>query len=189
MKRINQNHNSPQVFNQKFTGTFGISDMERLEALAKYFVGGTYLDIGCLDSPMPVILSERYPKSQIWGLDYADEVISFLAPRFPKVHYIVGDAYLLPFEDETIDYIVAGETIEHLEEPEKAVKEWLRVLKPNGVLAISTPWEELNKQPSVGGKLHIWSYSIQDIKDLLGTDDVETLQEERTKSILAWKRK
>lgn len=189
MKRINEQHNSPQVFNKKFTGTLGVSDMERHEALAKYFKGGVYVDVGCLDSPMPVILSERYPESEIWGIDYANEVIEFLAPRFPKVHYHLGDAYKLPFKDNSVDYVVAGETIEHLEEPKKFVDEALRVLMPGGYLAISTPWEELTKQASIGGHLHIWSYSINDIKELLGTDDVETIQEVRTTSIIAWRKK
>ena len=189
MKKLNSNHNSPEVFNKKFNGTFGLSDMKRLETLAKYYKGGTYVDVGCLDSPMPVILSERYPKSEIWGVDYANEVIEFLAPLFPKVHYVVGDAYKLPFEDNTVDYVVAGETIEHLEEPKAFVDEALRILKPGGYLAISTPWEEGTMQMSVGGKLHIWAYTIDDIKELLGTNEVETIREVRTISILAWRKK
>lgn len=189
MKRLNQNYNSPEVFNRKFTGTLGVSDMERLEALAKHFTGGVYVDVGCLDSPMPVILSERYPKSEIWGIDYANEVISFLAKRFPKVKYVVANCYKLPFENESVDYVVAGEVIEHLDSPSDFVREALRVLKPGGVLAISTPWEELDRQPSVGGKLHVWSFSVEDIRSLLGTDEVEVIQEERTQSIIGWRHK
>jgi ubiquinone/menaquinone biosynthesis C-methylase UbiE len=189
MKKINENHNSPEVFNRKFNETFGLSDMKRLWAMAKYYQGGTYVDVGCLDSPMPVILSERYPDSDIWGIDYADKVIEFLAPLFPKVHYVVGDAYYLPFADESVDYVVAGETIEHLEDPRTFVYEALRILKPGGWLSVSTPWEELYRQGSVGGDLHIWSYSESDIRELLSTDNVEIIQEIRTKSIIAWRQK
>lgn len=189
MRRINANHNTPEVFNHKFSGALAVSDMERLELLAKYFKGGTYVDVGCLDSPMPVILSERYPKSEIWGLDYADQVIKFLALRFPKVHYAVADCYHLPFADESVDYVVAGEVIEHLEAPQDFVYEALRILKPGSWLAISTPWEELVKQNSVGGHLHIWSFTMEDIKKMLGTENVSVLYEERTKSIISWRQK
>lgn len=189
MRRLNQQFNSPEVFDQKFNGTLGVSDMERHEALAKYFTGGVYLDVGCHDSPMPIILSERYPDSEIWAIDYAPKTIEFLAKRFPKVHYIVGDAYNLPFGDESVDYVVAGETIEHLEDPQAFVNEALRVLSPGGYLAISTPWAELIEQPSVGGKLHIWSFQVADIEEMLGTKEVEIIVEERTKSIIAWRKK
>jgi ubiquinone/menaquinone biosynthesis C-methylase UbiE len=189
MRRINEQHNSPEVFDKKFTYSLGVSDMERHEALAKYFTGGIYVDVGCHDSPMPVILSERYPKSEIWGIDYAPETIKFLAEQFPKVHYVVHDAYKLPFEDNSVDYVVAGETIEHLDEPKMFVDEALRILKPGGYLAISTPWEEWSKQGSIGGNLHVWSYSERDIQEIMGTDEVETIQEIRTKSIIAWRKK
>ena len=192
MRRINQQHNSPEVFNKKFNGTFGVSDMARHRALAKYFNGSvddTYVDVGCHDSIMPALLAERYPRSDIWAIDYANEVIEFLAPLFPSVHYIVGDAYSLPFKDNSVDYVVAGETIEHLEDPKKFIDEALRILKPGGYLAISTPWEELTKQPSIGGNLHSWTYSIDDIKELLGTEEVETIKEIRTTSIIAWRKK
>jgi ubiquinone/menaquinone biosynthesis C-methylase UbiE len=190
MLRINGQNNSPEVYDRLFNHFLAATDMERHELLAKYFKGGKYLDVGCFDSLMPILLSERFPKSEIWALDYAPDLIDFLTPRFKKVHYLLADASKkLPFDNESLDYVVAGEVIEHLEEPAEFVKESLRILKPGGYLAISTPWEEKVKQDSIGGPYHVWSYSIDDIKELLGTEEVTTIKEERVTTILAWRQK
>ena len=45
----------------------------------------------------------------------------------------------LPFEDESFDYVVSVEGIEHIENPFSCIREFGRVLKPGGDLIISTP--------------------------------------------------
>lgn len=46
---------------------------------------------------------------------------------------------VLPYEDETFDYLISIETIEHLENPWNFIRESKRVLKNKGQLIISTP--------------------------------------------------
>ena len=118
MKRINEgNINTPEFFNKKFNGSCGVSDMERLYALIKYYKGGVYVDVGCMDSIIPALLAET--NKDVYGLDFADGIIKFLAPRFPKVKYkAIESCYKLPFKDNEVDYLVAGEMIEHLEDPQ-----------------------------------------------------------------------
>jgi len=53
--------------------------------------------------------------------------------------WVVGDAQLLPFRDETFDVVIASHVIEHLEHPELFVREARRVLKCGGVLKLRTP--------------------------------------------------
>lgn len=45
----------------------------------------------------------------------------------------------LPYKNETFDVVVCSEVIEHLENPWHALKEFHHVLKPKGILVISTP--------------------------------------------------
>lgn len=45
----------------------------------------------------------------------------------------------IPLDDQTIDYIYAGEIIEHFINPEWMIKESFRVLKPGGQIIITTP--------------------------------------------------
>lgn len=52
---------------------------------------------------------------------------------------VIGDAHLIPFKDNSVDVVFAGEIIEHLFNPLKFVLEARRVLKPQGVFIITTP--------------------------------------------------
>ena len=51
-----------------------------------------------------------------------------------KITYCQMDASHLAFADETFDVVVSRNLTWNLEDPEQAYKEWMRVLKPGGVL-------------------------------------------------------
>ena len=51
-----------------------------------------------------------------------------------KITYCQMDASHLAFVDETFDAVVSRNLTWNLEDPEQAYKEWMRVLKPGGVL-------------------------------------------------------
>ena len=53
--------------------------------------------------------------------------------------YVEGDVCELPFGDASFDLVVSFETVEHVEDPAKAVSEFKRVLVPDGTLVVSTP--------------------------------------------------
>src|SRR5437016_6831224 len=69
--------------------------------------------------------------------------LSFHAVQFGVRSYgiagLVGDAHLLPFKDGTFDGVVSLETLEHLANPEMFIREVVRVMRPLGVFALSTP--------------------------------------------------
>ena len=46
---------------------------------------------------------------------------------------------VLPYEDETFDYVVGAEVIEHVENPWHLMRELRRITKPNGIVVLSTP--------------------------------------------------
>lgn len=55
-----------------------------------------------------------------------------------------ADATRLPFANESIDKIICSEVLEHIENYQAVLSEINRVLKPNGILAVSVPraWPE-----------------------------------------------
>ncbi len=78
-----------------------------------------------------------------------------------------GDATRLPFQDNTFDRIIASEVLEHIHNDEDALQELFRVLKPNGILAITVPsyfpekicWvlsDEYHAPIEVGGHVRIY---------------------------------
>lgn len=62
---------------------------------------------------------------------------------------VVGDAYETPFRDGSVDAIYCEATIEHLECPEKAVDEMVRLLRPGGEIFAATPFlQQFHGYPS-----------------------------------------
>jgi SAM-dependent methyltransferase len=54
-------------------------------------------------------------------------------------HRLASWTEALPFADESFDVVVCKFLVEHLERPERTFLEFLRVLRPGGVVAILTP--------------------------------------------------
>ena len=55
---------------------------------------------------------------------------------------------LTVFGSQTMDFVYSSHLLEHLEKPEKALKEWWRILRPKGVMVLYLPHEDL--YPKVG---------------------------------------
>jgi len=63
------------------------------------------------------------------------------AKEMEKVNPQQGDANSLSFSDSAFDRVIATCLLAHLKEPESALLEWRRVLKPGGSLTIYIPCE------------------------------------------------
>jgi len=61
------------------------------------------------------------------------------APAGATAAAVRGTAYGLPFDDDTFDYVVCAEVLEHLPEDSRAMAELTRVLKPGGLIAVTVP--------------------------------------------------
>ena len=53
---------------------------------------------------------------------------------------IVAEATKLPFRDNSLDMVISEATLEHLPEPQKAIAEIRRVLKPGGLVYATAPF-------------------------------------------------
>lgn len=85
------------------------------------------------------------------GIDRAAHVIEFARRQASKsAEFRVGNLLDLPFPDRTFDVATCFEAIEHVETPETVLDELRRVLKLDGVLAISSP----NRDVHVAGNPH-----------------------------------
>jgi 2-polyprenyl-3-methyl-5-hydroxy-6-metoxy-1,4-benzoquinol methylase len=52
---------------------------------------------------------------------------------------VVGSILEMPFKKNTFDVVTCSEVIEHVTDPQKAIAEMYRVLKPGGILFLTTP--------------------------------------------------
>lgn len=73
------------------------------------------------------------------GLDAQKSLLKLFRPKANKIVLIWGDGMELPFFDETVDFVVCSESLEHFSEPEKGISEMSRVLKSGGILVLTVP--------------------------------------------------
>lgn len=77
-------------------------------------------------------------------LNDVDEILQAMqkqgeAPASATGETVKGDALELPYGDATFDCVVASEILEHVPADDRAISELVRVLKPDGTLAITVP--------------------------------------------------
>lgn len=100
------------------------------------------LEVGCGTAVDLYIVANR-DKCQSYGIDLSGEalkVASSIGKSFKhKAHFVKGDAFRLPFSDNSFDLVFSQGVLEHLTDDGAAVIEQIRVLKPGGKLTISVP--------------------------------------------------
>ena len=108
------------------------------EYLSSQLVPGlSLLDVGCGPGTITVEFAERLAPGRVVGLDASAEIIERASREFERdnLSFIVGDAYDLPFEDDTFDIAHAHQTLQHVSDPVAVLRELRRVVKPGGVVA------------------------------------------------------
>ena len=106
--------------------------------------GMRVLDAGCGTGNFEHFISGKNPPAiEIDALDASAGMLSIARRKCSELGYVrfsAGDLNAeLPFEDGTFDRIVTINVLYALDDPEGVVRELLRVLKPDGVLVISSP--------------------------------------------------
>lgn len=73
--------------------------------------------------------------------DHDPKVIDWLTSRDwdPRVEILRLSGRDLPFEDNSIDRVIATHVLEHVPDPVAALTEWARVIRPGGVLSLILP--------------------------------------------------
>ena len=95
------------------------------------------LEIGCSGGPLLQRLRAA-GYTDLTGIDVSEPAIELARVRgVPNVS--VMDGANLAFADARFDLIIASDVLEHIEEEEKALREWTRVLKPGGRLLVFVP--------------------------------------------------
>jgi SAM-dependent methyltransferase len=77
---------------------------------------------------------------------------------------VEGDVRELPFDDDRFDLVVCWETIEHVADGARVVAEFRRVLRPDGILLISSPNPDVYP---AGNEHHVHEYRPQELTALV----------------------
>jgi demethylmenaquinone methyltransferase/2-methoxy-6-polyprenyl-1,4-benzoquinol methylase len=93
------------------------------------------LDVGCGTGDLSIELFEK-TAAQVTGLDFCRPMLTLAQAKAPRLAFIEGDALRLPFADASFEGLTIGFALRNLASVEDGLRELLRVLKPNGVVAI-----------------------------------------------------
>jgi SAM-dependent methyltransferase len=99
---------------------------------ARTYARGRLLDIGCGSKPWAGLFSEFVAEHV--GVDHVP------SRRNPHAVDVLATAYDVPLPDEYADTILMTSVLEHLEEPERGLRECYRLLKPGGHLVMTAPF-------------------------------------------------
>ncbi len=137
--------------------------LKRYEKIIQFCRGNILIDFGSAEGDLHKFLKKNF-SGKVIGVDLENADITHDLNIFPY-----------PFKENYADTIVAGEIIEHLLHPFKFLEECYRILKPNGILIITTPnmiglqhiikpndfWIKNREDP------HIYAWNIEMISKLM----------------------
>ncbi len=108
--------------------------VEKFSSLVK--PGARVLDVGCGTGRLTKFLSKKGYKVE--GIDLSKKMLEIAQKNFPKTKFRLMDLRKLEYGNEEFDALFIGFTLYHLPKKEvpTALKEFNRVLKPNGILFI-----------------------------------------------------
>lgn len=147
--------------------------------------GGRILDIGGAHYPGRInLLSEDADEAFLLDPEYPSQAMA------PKVQYIGSKIEEAPEEHyESFDNIIASNVLEHLDDPDLAIKSIKKLLKTNGRLHILTPnCESLNRRigvlmgamdhirvipPNEVAIGHVQTFTVADMRSLLQSNGFE----------------
>jgi len=93
---------------------------------------GTILDLGSGTGYLSVEIAKRAPSLQVYGIDLSRQMVK-IARRHARdvgnAQFELGNAADLPFEDDSIDFIISTGSLHHWKKPAKVFDECYRVLK------------------------------------------------------------
>jgi len=115
----------------------GLGDSVRISIMQEMVKGcDAILDVGCWDGLVSREMVKR--GCRVWGLDNSPHAVS-LANQNGLIAQIAQLDDTWPIEDKSMDAVLAGEVIEHVIDIDTFISEAHRVLRPHGLLVVSTP--------------------------------------------------
>lgn len=149
------------------------------------------LDMGCGSGNILLSLSKRVKKA--YGADISQKALDFIKKRainekIKNIELVKISPNKRALKDNYFDKVIMSEVIEHLENPDLIIKECYRVLKPNGILFVTTPnyrsfWPILETlsdifkmTPKMRGEQYISKFNKPKLKKILKKSDFKVMK-------------
>jgi glycosyltransferase involved in cell wall biosynthesis/ubiquinone/menaquinone biosynthesis C-methylase UbiE len=153
----------PQV-----NGNIELEHMHRYFMACELAVGKDVLDIACGEGYGSARLSNV--AREVYGVDISSEAVAHANTKYIKknLRFSVGSCDAIPLPDQSVDLVVSFETIEHHDKHEEMMLEIRRVLRPGGVVIISSPDKQVYSiEPNYQNPYHVKELFADEFIELL----------------------
>jgi len=152
-------------------GDIVIEHLQRYKTVAELVKGKIVLDAACGEGYGSFILSEN--AASVVGIDISEQAVAYAQEKYNRdnLTYQCASIEKLPLDDNSVDMVVSFETIEHVDADLQRtfLQEIKRVLKPNGMLIMSSPdklvYSDIRKFNNV---YHVHEMYTDEFKGFLG---------------------
>jgi len=101
----------------------------------------TLLDVGCGEGYTTNLVQKEFPDVNITAIEFDEATVKKANEINSGLKVEKGDIYNINFKDNYFDAVLSSELLEHLEYPEKAIKECKRVSKKYCIFSVpNEPW-------------------------------------------------
>lgn len=129
---------------------------EEVLSVCQKYVYGKVVDIGCGSGFFLQLLAKHAAHCGIYGIDFSSSSIVRCRREIPEGQFLLSDIYRLGCRDGVFDTVICMETLEHVERPDDALREILRVCRDGGHVIITIP---NGQDDHYIGHLNFWSES------------------------------
>jgi len=164
-------HNLDFTGERFIPGVTGEIEMEHYHRyhLACEIVGGKQvLDIACGEGYGSALMARHAQK--VIGVDIDPGAVDHArdAYRSGNLEFHCGSCTAIPLPDASVDVVVSFETIEHHAQHHEMMREIVRVLRPDGVLMISSPDRvEYSEKPAFHNEFHVKELDRAELEELI----------------------
>lgn len=162
---------------QKFTGERLISKIMNEDTflhLHRYAIAFDYIkdkkvvDIACGEGYGSFLMSKYAKNFTVIDIDEDTIINANSKYKNNNLSYLQGDVSEIPLQSSTIDAVISFETIEHTTKHDEIMQEIKRVLKPDGLLIMSSP-DKSNYSEKRGfiNKYHVKELYSEEFKNLI----------------------
>lgn len=104
---------------------------------ARELITGRVLEVGCGEGYGTAMLAAA--ADTVLGVDYDEAAVTHAARGYPAARFVRGNLAALPVRTGACDAVATLQVIEHVWDHAQFVRECRRVLRPDGLLLVTTP--------------------------------------------------